>query len=167
MQIHFRGADCRDNRTDRLFQIVCVSVFLADDLFPVPLVDVDGVEIVEFLVSADGVHVGVKSFSDPEAVIPERHALPLGEGLDDLRLCSSVLDVEGDFAFITVQVIVQAGGCLQKQRRGNTVKLKGGGQRVSELALDDADCLLGIILRKKRMISVRNNDMTHRENLFL
>ncbi len=139
----------------------------ADDLLPVPLVDVDGVEIVEFLVSTDGVHVGVKSFSDTEPVITERHALPLGEGLNDLRLCSGVLDVEGDLAFITVQVIVQAGGCLKKQRRGNAVKLQGGGQRISKLALDDTDRLLGIILRKKRMISVRNNDMTHRENLFL
>ena len=36
-----------------------VSFFLGDDLLPVPLVHIDGVDVVYVLVAADGNHVGI------------------------------------------------------------------------------------------------------------
>ena len=36
-----------------------VSFFLGDDLLPVPLVHIDGVDVVYVLVAADGNHIGI------------------------------------------------------------------------------------------------------------
>ena len=60
-------------------------VFAADDHLPVPLVHVGGVEIVEILVAADRVHVGVEAFARLKAVFSEREALPFRERLDNLE----------------------------------------------------------------------------------
>ena len=38
------------------------ALLLSDYLFPVPLIYIAGVQIVQLLVPADGVHVGIKAF---------------------------------------------------------------------------------------------------------
>ena len=44
---------------------------------PVPLVHIDGVEVVQLLVPADGVHVAVQALAHAEAVVLQGLALPL------------------------------------------------------------------------------------------
>ena len=44
-------------------QSLCISLLLGDDLLPVPLVDIDRVEVVSHLVAADGVHVGIEALA--------------------------------------------------------------------------------------------------------
>ena len=56
-----------------------------DDLLPVPLVDVDGVEVVHLLVAADGVHVGEEALAGVELVALQRQPLPLGQRMHHLR----------------------------------------------------------------------------------
>ena len=83
----------------RRIQKVGAAVLAGDDLLPIPLVDVDGVEIVERLVAADGVHIGIQPFVHLKAVLFERQPLPFGEGVHDLPLLADGGDVEGDGAF--------------------------------------------------------------------
>ena len=75
--------------TDRFLQIWDRALFGGDDLFPVPLVHIYGVKIVEFrLIAPDRVHIGVKAVSGEEIIAVQRHALPLRQRMNDLRFRS-------------------------------------------------------------------------------
>ncbi len=126
-------------------QIVRVAVPGGDDLLPVPLVHVDRVNVVQLLVPADGVHVGVQPLPHRELVAIEGHALPLGQRVDHLGLPPGEGDVKGDGALHAVQVVIQAGGCLHKQGRRHPAQTQGTPQIVLKQPLEQADGLLGII----------------------
>ena len=132
-----------------------------DDLFPVPLIHIDGVEVVQLLVAADGVHVAVQALAHPEAVVLQGLALPLGQRLHHLCFGAAVLDVEGDLPLDAVQVVVQAGGRLQKQRRGHAVEVQRGAERVCEQPLHRADGALGVVQVQRGRIVCRNDGFTH------
>ena len=60
---------------------------LCDNLLPVPLIDIDAVEIVEnFLIPPDSVHISIKTFAGKKTITMECHALPLCKALYYLRL---------------------------------------------------------------------------------
>ena len=129
-------ADGGDNVHDGGLEVIQVPVLRQDDLLPVPLVDVDRVEVVQLvLVAADGVHVGIQALARPEVVALERHALPLGKALHDLGSRVGVQDIEGDRALIAVEVVVQAGIFVHEQRRGDAVEIEPRAQIVREDAL--------------------------------
>ena len=44
------------------------ALFFGDHLFPVPLVYIAGVEIIQLFIPADGVHIGIETFSRLKAV---------------------------------------------------------------------------------------------------
>ena len=52
----------------RILQGVQGALLLCNDTFPVPLVHITGVKVIQLLVPADGVHVGVKSLARLKAV---------------------------------------------------------------------------------------------------
>ena len=117
VQVHLGGTDRRHDGAHDVLQIHLVPVFLTDDLLPVPLVHIDGVEVVHVLVAADRVHVAVEALAHAEAVVLQGLALPLGQRLNDLHLDAAVLGVEGDLPLDAVQIVVQAGRSLDKERR--------------------------------------------------
>ena len=99
----FRFAKRLVDRLYRLFQIVQTAFLAGNDFLPVPLVHIDGVDVVRRLVPADGAHVGVESFPVGKTVFAQSHAFPFREGVHDL--CGGVvllLDAEGDRAFHAV-----------------------------------------------------------------
>ena len=67
------------NGADGLAQELLVAVLPLDDLLPVPLIHIDGVEVVYLLVAADGVHVGEQALTGLEIVALQRQPLPLGQ----------------------------------------------------------------------------------------
>ena len=74
-----RVADRSDNCADDEFQVIEIAVFLADYLLPVPLVNVNGVNVVKLLVATDRVHVGIKALTELETVFAQRLTLPFCE----------------------------------------------------------------------------------------
>ena len=92
VEVHLGGTDRRHDGAHDVLQIRLVPVFLTDDLLPVPLVHIDGVEVVHVLVAADGVHVAVEALAHAEAVIFQGLALPLGQRLHHLCFGAAVLD---------------------------------------------------------------------------
>ena len=52
-----RAADCLDNATGGVFQRVGVALILRDDALPVPLVHVNGVQVIGLFVTTNSVHV--------------------------------------------------------------------------------------------------------------
>ena len=141
-----RVADRGHDVHDRGLEVVEVAVFGQDDLLPVPLVDVDGVESVELvLVAAHGVHVGDDALAGIEAVALEREALPLGEGLHDLGAVGRAQDIEADRALIAVEVVVQARGLVDEERRGDALEVQQRAEPVLKQPFEQADGLLRVV----------------------
>ncbi|OPZ96622.1 MAG: hypothetical protein BWY71_01880 [Planctomycetes bacterium ADurb.Bin412] len=75
------GIDC----IHYLFEKAEVTFVMVHDPFPVPLVHVDGVEVVEVVfVAADGVHVGIETLARLETIVSQDHTFPFGQGEDHL-----------------------------------------------------------------------------------
>jgi len=149
LRIAYRGDDIHD----RELEIVPRAVLREDNFFPVPLVDVDRVQIVKLvLVAADGVHVRIQSLAGEEAVALERKALPLCQRLHDLRLCLRAQDIERYRALIAVEVVVQTGLFIDEQRRGNAVQVKLRAEVLLKKTLEQAYRFLRIIYRKQALV---------------
>ena len=131
-----RVANRLHNVHDRELEVVEIAVFRKYDLFPVPLVDVDGVKIVKLvLVAAYCVHVGVKSLSGVEAVALQRQTLPLRKRLHDLCVSIGAQNVKADGALVAVEVVVKSGIRLDKQRCGHSVEVQQCAEPVLKKAL--------------------------------
>jgi len=130
--------------SDDVFEEVEVSFVGVDDTFPVPLVDVGGVDVVEcFFVGSDGDHVGVESFAGLEAVIGEYHSFPFGEGEDDFGVGVGGFDVECGFVFDAVEVVVDAGACFDEERGGDALEAELLGEAVLEGVFNELDAFFG------------------------
>ena len=79
---------------DNVFQIGFVPCFPGNDLFPVPLIHIDGMEVIHAFVAADGVHIGDKPLAGTEAVARKRVALPLCQRMYHLRLDADIGNVK-------------------------------------------------------------------------
>ena len=99
-------ADCPNDGIYNELQIVQVPVFAGNDLLPVPLIHINGVDIVELLVPADGVHIGVQSITYGKAVALQSQSLPFCQRMDHLSFFAHGRNVEGDRTLVAVQVVV-------------------------------------------------------------
>ena len=96
-----------DDLQHGFLQIFDIALLARDDFLPVPLVDIDGVEVVQHLfVAADGVHVGIKPVPGVKIIAIQRHALPFGERMHDLRLGARGGDGEADGSLDARMVVV-------------------------------------------------------------
>ena len=115
------SADRADYRAHDKLEVIKVSVFLGDYLFPVPLVNVDRMNVVKLLVAANCVQVGIKTVAHGEAVALERKSLPLCEGVNYLSVDSDSGHVEGNGALDTAEVIVKTRSLGYKEGGGNSL----------------------------------------------
>ena len=161
VQVHLGGTDRRHDGAHDVLQIRLVPVFLTDNLLPVPLVHIDGVEVVHVLVAADSVHVAVEALAHAETVVFQGLALPLGQRLDDLHLDAAVLGVEGDLPLDAVQIVVQAGRSLDEERCRHAVQVQRGTQGVGKQPLHRADGALGVVQVQRGRVVFRNDDLAH------
>ena len=144
------------------FQVVHRAVLGLDDLLPVPLVHIGGVEIIQILVPADGVHIGVQALAGVELVALEGQALPLSQGVHHHGGVIHAPDVEGDRTLHAVEVVVEAGRGGHKQRSGHPVQPQRAAQPVLKQAIEQADGLLGLINTQQGRIPLGNTGMFHR-----
>ena len=59
-------------------EILHIAVLFQDDFFPVPLIHVDGVDIVGVLIPADGAHVSIETLADVEDVYKRQRIGSIG-----------------------------------------------------------------------------------------
>ena len=144
--VFFRFLQGLVNLPDGFFQIFYIPVFLQDNFFPVPLIHVDGVNIIRILIPADGAHICVEAFADVEAVLLQGVALPFCQGMNDLGgTLILLLDAEGNGALHTVQIVVQSGFRRNEERSGDTQQIELISQRLLEKVFDSLDGYLGVI----------------------
>ena len=148
-------------------EIFQVPVPGGEHLFPVPLVHIDGMEIVGLLIPPDGVHIGVEPLPHGELVAVERHALPLGQGVDHLGVPPGGGNIKSDRPLHTVEVVVEAGGCLHKQGGGYPAQVQRAAQRVLKKTLEQADGLLGVVEVETGSVPLGDVGLVHRLGLLL
>ena len=61
---------------DNILEVIQVTVFTAYHFFPVPLINVDRVKVIELLVGTKRVHISVDTVIHAYFVITEHHAFP-------------------------------------------------------------------------------------------
>ena len=141
------GADGVDDVRDGPLQLVNGPHIGGDDLLPIPLVHIDGVQGVRLLVPADGVHVGPQARVGLEAVFAQGLALPLGQGMDHLGALDTgnAGNIKGNGALDAAQIVVQARGRVHEQGSGGAHQVQTAAQLELEGLLDEADGALGLI----------------------
>ena len=75
------------NPFHHLVQVFHASLLGFDNRLPVPLVDIQGMDVVELLVGAYGVHIGIDAVSRFDVVFSQREPLPFGQRMNHLGLC--------------------------------------------------------------------------------
>ena len=97
------------------------TLLTGNHCFPVPLVNIERVEIVKLLVCSDGIHVGIYAISRIYLVFCKRHTLPLSQRMNNLCLSvAKILYRKGHCPFHTIEVVVYAKTLKYKQRRCHT-----------------------------------------------
>ncbi len=109
-----------ENAVYRIPQGFLRSFLLSDDLLPIPLIHIKGMQIVRVFVPPDGIHIRIQAFTMIKSISFEGHSLPLRQGMNDLHLFPAQSpDVKDNRPFHPIQVVVQAGFRCYKKRRGN------------------------------------------------
>ena len=137
---------------------------------PVPLIDIEAVDIVEFLIGADGIHVGDDTETGVYLIVGQSDSLPLGQTVYHLGYSLvHILDRETDRALHTVQVIIQSQPAQHKQRCSHPAQTEFGAQstqkKVLYIGLFLQFCLLdgqfGLLQIQQGTIALRFHQFTH------
>ena len=96
---------------------VQVPLAVCHHALPVPLVNVNGMDVVYVIIRTDGVHVRVKTCSRLKAMVGQSHPLPFGKALHYLHGgLIHVSHIEPDRTLNTVEVIVDSAVRLDEKR---------------------------------------------------
>ena len=118
-------------------------------------------EIIQFFVPADGIHIGIESLAWLEAVLFESHAFPLGKRLNDLDIFAGEgLHVKVYRAFHAVKIIIESGGLCHKQRGRDPFQMHLAAEFLLECVADIFDGLLRLADCQMRVI-VLGYDQSH------
>lgn len=148
------GFDGLVNFSDDVFEEADVAVGVGDGALPVPLVNVERVEVVEVFVGADGVHVGVEPEAGGDVVEAELHALPFGERVDDLgALAVEGADIERNGFLDAVEVVVDACAREDKERGRDATEAERVGEAFLKIFLDELDGDFGCFGKKLAFIA--------------
>ena len=102
-------------------------------------------DVVQLLVPADGVHIGVQAVSHGEVIALQGQPLPLRQGVDHLGFLAHGGDIEGDRPLVAVQIVIQAGVLGDEQRGGDPLQIQGVGKLLLKGLLDVGNGPLGVI----------------------
>ena len=148
---------------DDFFQEIEVALFRGQNAFPVPLIDIGAMIVVEEIILAHSAHVGAQAFSDAHAEFLQRNPLPFRGGLHDLGidrvLVVVVCDVEldGSAGAVAVQQVIHTAFPIDDKRHRHHHKVKVFAEIVFNEALEGKDGLLGLSAREETAIFLRKD----------
>ena len=114
VQEDFRPFDHAPDALDDIGEVIQAALVFGDGLFPVPLVHVGAVVVVQEIIFAHGAHVGAEAFAGLHVELAQGHALPFGGGLDDFGVNGVLVVIVGDVELhggagaVAVEVVVDA-----------------------------------------------------------
>ena len=148
----FRAHQHSPGTSDNFLQKGQVALFGSYDALPVPLVDVGAVVMVQEVVLADGAHVGAHALVHLAPELLERHALPLGGRLHDLRIDGVLIVIVGNMERdrrarpIPVQHVIHAAFGVHDQRHLNHHQVEFFTEVIFDVPFYLKDRLLGFFL---------------------
>ena len=144
------------------------TLILVNRHLPVPLVNIQRVDVVKLLVRTDCVHVGVDAEIRRKVHIRHLDALPFCKRMDNLHLPSAqVLHIERNRHFDSVQVVVQA--CIRRneKRCRHPRQIQLGGKLSLKKLLDCGNGVFRFALAKNALVCFGNVQVTHNEPILL
>ena len=130
---------------DRLFKKLQRPLSRGYDLLPVPLVDINGMHVIQFLLRTKGIHVGVYASTFRNLHLRKLHPLPLRKRMDYFGLRPiHVLHRKCDRTFHTVQIVIKAHSAHHDHRSRHSEQSKLSGKIVLEHILYGLDGLFCI-----------------------
>ena len=136
---------------------------VGDDPFPVPLIDIAAVVVVEEVVLAHGAHVGADALAGLAAELLQRDPLPFGRGLHDLRIdwvhVAVVADVElhGSARAIPVEHVVDAAVAVDDERHRDHHEVQLAAEVFLDVLLDREDRPLRFPRRQQGVVVPRQH----------
>lgn len=158
----FGTANGRIDATHDILQEGHLALLTGDDSFPVPLVNIQRMEVVQLLIGSDGIHVGINAKAWFNMVFGQRESLPFSQRMNNFCLgVTQVLDGERHRALHAIEVIVDAQALHHKQRCRHTRQTQFGCQILLKEILDQLNALLRLMLVKQGLVMLRSNDFAH------
>ncbi len=156
-----RVADGSDDVHRGGLEIIYIPVFREDDLFPVPLIDIHRMEIIQHvLIAADSVHIRAQPAPGVKAVAFERHALPLGKRMHNLGFLVGAENIKRHGALYAVEIVIETRARLNKQRCGHAVEIQKRAEPVLKKAFEKPNGFLRVIDAQKAFVAV-GDDRIH------
>ena len=144
------------------------AAILGHHTLPIPLIDIERVEVIQLLVGADGVHIGDNAVAILYLILGQRHALPLGQRVNHLGLgLIHILDGEGYGALRAAQIVVHTESLEHEQRRRNAAQTQLGRDVGQEEILDLLDGNLSLLKAQRGLVVVRYDKLAHRFLFFI
>ena len=158
----FRAAHGRIDTSDNVLQEFHRALFGSDDPFPVPLVHVQRVQVAQFFVGTDGVHVGIDAISRRDMVVGQRDTFPLGQRVNHFGLLvAQILDGERYGPFHPVQVIVDTHSLQHEEWGRDTAKPQLRREILLEKFFYLFDAQFGLFHVEPRAVVLRFDQITH------
>ena len=95
-------------------QIIKVSIFFCDNFFPVPLIHISGMQIVQFFVTTNSIHITQQTFAYRKIIIIKCHTLPFCKRMYNLGFHMCIRNIKRYRSLHAVQIIVQTGSRINK-----------------------------------------------------
>ena len=73
--------------TDNTLQKAACPVSFGDDRFPVPLVNIKRMKVIQLLIGTDSIHIGIDTIARLNGIISQRQSFPLCQRVHNLSLC--------------------------------------------------------------------------------
>ena len=137
--------DCKNDTLHSEFQLFDISLFGSDNSFPIPLVYIDRVQVIQGFISADGVHIGIQTLAGAEIITIQCHAFPLCQRMNNLCGCACCGNFKAYGAFYAAEIIVQTCMGVNEQRGGNTFQIQCLSQMFFKSVVNHADGILCFI----------------------
>mmetsp|Transcript_122581 Transcript_122581/g.354275 ORF Transcript_122581/g.354275 Transcript_122581/m.354275 type:complete len:205 (+) Transcript_122581:625-1239(+) len=112
------------NIFDGGLQSVDITLFLSDHLFPIPLIDVQGVSVIDIVVTTKSTKVSDNSGTRLDLVIMKGPTLPLGQTKGHFQFhILKVTRGKGGGTFDAIEVVVEPTTLGDKKRTAHALKI--------------------------------------------
>ena len=117
-----------------------------DYLLPIPLIHIDGMNVIKFLIRSQGIHICIDTSSRSKIHLSQLHPLPFCKRMHHLRLTGShILNRKGHRPLDTVQIVIKSSSAHHDHGGSNPEKSKLSRKIFLEHILDSLDGFFGIL----------------------